>query len=43
MIVAAQDVVQSILSAISAMPILSEPGGGIIYSMNVEEFITLGK
>lgn len=43
MIVAAQDVVQSILSAVSAMPILSEPGGGIIYSMNVEEFITLGK
>ena len=43
MIVAARDATHSILSAISAMPVFSEPGGGIIYSMNVEEFITLGK
>ena len=43
MIVAARDTEQSILQAVSAMPFLCEPGSGIIYSMNVEEFISLGE
>ena len=43
MIVAAKNIAPAIMKAVSGMPGLCEPGGGIIYSMNVEEFITLGK
>ena len=43
MIVAEKDTVEPILAAIRTVPTLAEPGGGIVYSMNVEEFAVLGK
>lgn len=43
MIVAANDTVEKIQAAINEIPLLCEPGGGIVYNMNVEEFISLGK
>ena len=43
MIVAEKDGVEPILAAIRTVPTLNEPGGGIVYSMNVEEFVVLGK
>ena len=33
----------AILEAIRKIPHLTEPGGGIVYAMNVEQFIVLGK
>jgi nitrogen regulatory protein PII len=43
MMVSKTENVASILAAVSALPNLSEPGGGIVYNMNVEEFFTLGQ
>jgi len=43
MMVSKNENVASILAAVSALPNLCEPGGGIVYNMNVEEFITLGQ
>lgn len=42
-IVVDKDKVDRIVAAISATPHLCEPGGGIVYTMNVEEFFVLGK
>ena len=42
LIVAAGNVAPAILEAVAAMPALREPGGGIVYSVNIEEFIPLG-
>lgn len=42
-IVAARDKVQAIIAAISGVPKLCEPGGGIVYTQNVEEFLVLGQ
>lgn len=43
LIVADEAKVESIVKAIGEVPLLSEPGGGIVFTMNVEEFILLGK
>lgn len=43
LIVASKDKVDAIHKAISKVPHLSEPGGGISFTMNVEQFIRLGK
>ena len=43
MIVAEKDMVTPILDAIRQVPTLAEPGGGIVYTMDVEEFILLGQ
>ena len=43
MIVTEKDTVEPILAAIRKVPTLAEPGGGIVYSMNVEQFILLGQ
>lgn len=43
LIVAANDNVQGIIKAISSVPSLCEPGGGIVFTQNVEEFIVLGQ
>ena len=43
LIVAEEAKVDSIVKAIEEVPQLSEPGGGIAFTMNVEEFILLGK
>ncbi len=43
MIVTEKTLVDPILDAIRTVPTLAEPGGGIVYSMNVEEFILLGQ
>ncbi|MCC8193152.1 MAG: P-II family nitrogen regulator [Deltaproteobacteria bacterium] len=43
MIVAEKELVEPILAAIRTVPTLAEPGGGIVYTMNVEEFIVLGQ
>ncbi|MDL2290533.1 P-II family nitrogen regulator [Desulfovibrio sp. OttesenSCG-928-F20] len=43
LIVAASDKVEDIIKAASAVPKLSEPGGGIIFTNKVEEFLVLGK
>ena len=42
LIVAAGSIAPAILEAVAAMPALREPGGGIVYSVNIEEFIPLG-
>lgn len=42
LIVAANDKADDIINAISAVPHLSEPGGGIVFSLNVEQFMTVG-
>lgn len=42
-IVAAKDKIKGILEAISNVPKLSKPGGGIIFTQNVEEFLVLGQ
>lgn len=42
-IVAASDKVEDIVKAVSSVPKLCEPGGGIIFCTEVEEFIILGK
>lgn len=43
MIVSAKDRVEAILDAVKSVPVLCEPGGGIVFNMNVERFIALGK
>lgn len=43
MIVAENGKADAILEAIRKIPNLTEPGGGIVYAMNVEKFIVLGK
>ncbi len=43
MIVASGDRVEPIARAIATVPTLAEPGGGIIFTTNVEEFIILGQ
>ena len=43
MIVAARENVDAILDAVRTVPTLAEPGGGIVYSMNVEDFVLLGQ
>lgn len=43
MIVAAKDKVQDIVKAVSTVPKLCEPGGGIVFTQNVEEFLVLGQ
>ena len=43
MIVAENNKADAILEAIRKIPNLTEPGGGIVYAMNVEKFIVLGK
>ncbi len=42
LIVAEQDKVKAIVEAIGTVPTLNEPGGGVIFTQNVEEFIVLG-
>ena len=42
-IVAEEGKTDAIIEAVSSTPNLCEPGGGIIYNMNVEKFIILGK
>ncbi len=42
-IVADNEHTQSIMNAVSSLSIFSEPGGGIIFTTNVEQFIVLGK
>lgn len=43
LIVAEKEKAGLIIDAISGVPTLCAPGGGIIFNMNVEEFIVLGK
>ena len=43
LIVAENSKADAILDAIRKIPNLTEPGGGIVYAMNVEKFIVLGK
>lgn len=43
LIVSEQSKMRGIVEAIATVPTLSEPGGGIIFNMNVEEFILLGQ
>ena len=43
LIVAEEAKVENILAAIRKIPHLTEPGGGIVYAMDVEKFIVLGK
>ena len=42
-IIANREKVSAIVEAISAVPKLNEPGGGVVYTMKVEEFIVLGR
>ena len=42
LVVAPQEHVDSIARAIRELPFLSEPGGGILFSQKIEEFILLG-
>lgn len=42
-IVSPRDKADGIIAAINRIPKLCEPGGGIVYTMNVEDFIVLGK
>ena len=42
LIVADNNHVNEIIQAICNLPIFSEPGGGIVYTTNVEQFIVLG-
>ena len=42
-IVADKDKVKDIVQAISSVPKLNEPGGGIVYTMKAEEFMVLGR
>lgn len=43
MIVAEKGSEAAILAAIGTVPALAKPGGGIVYTMNVEQFIVLGQ
>jgi nitrogen regulatory protein PII len=42
LIVTDKDGAEPVLAAIRAVPILREPGGGIVYTQNVEQFVVLG-
>ncbi len=42
-IIAREEAVPNIVEAIATVPTLSQPGGGIIFNLNVEEFILLGQ
>ncbi|MCC8107698.1 MAG: P-II family nitrogen regulator [Planctomycetes bacterium] len=42
-IIAREETVPNIVEAIATVPTLSQPGGGIIFNLNVEEFILLGQ
>ena len=41
-IVAAKEKVQGIIDAVNNIPFLCKPGGGIVFNMNVEQFVVLG-
>lgn len=43
LIVADKSKVEGIVEAVNAIPALCEPGGGIVYTMNVERFVILGQ
>ena len=43
LIVAEDNKTDAIIEAVGATPHLCEPGGGIVFNMNVEQFIVLGK
>ena len=43
MIVAETDTVPAILEAINKVPNIQQPGGGIVYHMNIERFMPLGR
>lgn len=43
MIVVAKDKMDGILKAVCNVPKLCEPGGGIVFTQNVEEFLMLGQ
>ncbi len=43
MIVAEENAAPAILEAVSAMPGIQQPGGGIVYVMNIEKFMPLGR
>ena len=42
-IVSAKDSVKKIIDAITSVPKLNEPGGGIVYTMPVQDFLVLGQ
>ena len=42
-IVSAKDKVKTIIDAVTSVPKLNEPGGGIVYTMPVQDFMVLGK
>ncbi len=41
-IIAEKDKVGDILNAVNSIPFLCKPGGGIVFNMNVEQFMVLG-
>ena len=43
MIVAEKETVATILEAVNNVPNIRQPGGGVVYHMNVERFMPLGK
>jgi len=43
MIVAETEIVEQILEAVSSVPSIRQPGGGVAYYMNIEKFIPLGQ
>ena len=43
MIVAERETVPTILAAIGEVPDIRQPGGGVVYHMNIERFMALGK
>jgi len=43
LIVAQSDHARAVVEAVCRLPIFSEPGGGIVYTTPVEEFINLGR
>ena len=43
LIVAESQIVPAILEAVNSVPNICQPGGGVVYYMNIENFIPLGK
>lgn len=43
MIIAETETVPTILKAINSVPNITQPGGGVVFHMNVEQFLPLGK
>lgn len=43
MIIAETETVPTILKAINSVPNITQPGGGVVFHMNVERFLPLGK